>query len=56
MRSWDCFRLKIEKRRKAGKKGIAWQRSGMKSKIGGNLGTKKDGRMLFASGGHAKCT
>ena len=31
VRSWDCSRLKMKKRRNAAKKGIRWQRSGMKS-------------------------
>ena len=50
-----AHRSKMKKRRKAGKKGIRWKHSGMKSKNGRCFGTKKDGRKPRAVGGYAKC-
>ena len=47
---------KMKRRENADEKGTRWQHSGMKRKIGDDLGTKKDGRKLLAVGGHAKGT
>ena len=51
-----AHRLKMKRRGKLAKMGPNGSIVGGRAKIGGDLGTKKDGRKFLAVGGYAKST
>ena len=56
MRSWDCSQMENEERGgKLARRGSDDSTVGWRATIGGDVGTKKDGRKLLAVGGYAKC-
>ena len=56
--NWDCSQIENEEDEEENdwaRRKTRWKYNGMKdAKVGGDLGTKKDGRKLLAVGSHAK--